>query len=180
MSEVFLRHRVNVVNISIRHALADPGSFLAWAREEVFAFVVYYKQSTDPVEKNRVAVWTRELIDATILVGGSYYLPYQAHATPEQFHKAYPNAKTLFDLKTRLDPQFRLRNVIWNTYYQPTRRPTMKASSEFKTVFSDTKNAGWILPVPPGRLPSVPRGQVSRAHRGSLRVQIISDQENLH
>jgi FAD/FMN-containing dehydrogenase/uncharacterized membrane protein YhaH (DUF805 family)/SAM-dependent methyltransferase len=139
MSEIFIRHRVNVLNISIRHAVADPGSSLAWAREEVFAFVVYYKQRTDAVEKNRVAVWTRELIDAVISVGGCYYLPYQPHATPAQFQAAYPEAQKLFDLKAKLDPQFRFHNVIWDTYYQPTERRTMQTSSEFKTVFSDTK-----------------------------------------
>lgn len=139
MSEIFLRHRVNVLNISIRHAVSDPGSYLAWAREEVFAFVVYYKQRTDAVEKNRVAVWTRELADAVISCGGSYYLPYQPHATSEQFHAAYPNARKLFALKAKLDAQFRFHNVIWDTYYQPTETTTMQTTSEFKAVFSDTK-----------------------------------------
>lgn len=119
MSEIFNRHRVNVINVSIRHAHADPGSWLAWAREEVFAFVVYYKQRTHEAARNQVAVWTRELIDAAISVDGAYYLPYQAHATSEQFHLAYPNAHKLFALKTKLDPDFRFRNVFWNTYYQP-------------------------------------------------------------
>src|SRR5258708_40054411 len=98
MAEIFTRHRVVVLNVSIRHAVPDPGSYLAWAREEVFAFVVYYKQRTDVVERNRVAVWTRELIEAAVSLGGAYYLPYQPHGTPEQFHKAYPNARKLFDL----------------------------------------------------------------------------------
>jgi FAD/FMN-containing dehydrogenase/uncharacterized membrane protein YhaH (DUF805 family) len=124
MAEVFQRHRVKVLNVSVRHAMADPGSYLAWAREEVFAFVVYYKQKTDAVEKGRVAVWTRELIDAALASGGSYYLPYQPHATPEQFHRAYPNAEKLFALKARLDPQFRLRNVLWDKYYSPQAPPT--------------------------------------------------------
>jgi FAD/FMN-containing dehydrogenase/uncharacterized membrane protein YhaH (DUF805 family) len=119
MAEIFKRHDVNVINISIRHAFQDSGSLLAWAREEVFAFVVYYKQKTDDVEKNKVGVWTRELIDAAISVNGAYYLPYQAHATIEQFHKAYPNAKKLFELKQKLDPNYKFRNVIWDTYYQP-------------------------------------------------------------
>lgn len=44
MCEIFTRHQVNVINISIRHALPDDGSILAWAREEVFAFVIYYNQ----------------------------------------------------------------------------------------------------------------------------------------
>ncbi|MGZ6555118.1 MAG: FAD-binding protein, partial [Bacteroidia bacterium] len=104
MAEIFKRHHVNVINVSIRHAFEDSGSLLAWAREEVFAFVVWYKQNTDDVEKNKVAVWTRELIDAVISVNGAYYLPYQAHATSGQFHKAYPNAQKLFELKAKLDP----------------------------------------------------------------------------
>jgi len=117
MAEVFTKHRVNVLNVSIRHAKADDGSLLAWAREEVFAFVVYYKQGTDDAAKSGVAVWTREMINAAISVGGSYYLPYQAHATKEQFHKAYPNAGRLFELKAKLDPGYKFRNVLWDTYY---------------------------------------------------------------
>jgi hypothetical protein len=54
MSEIFNRFRVNVINVSIRHALPDPGSYLAWAREEVFAFVVYYKQRTNETAKGEV------------------------------------------------------------------------------------------------------------------------------
>jgi hypothetical protein len=119
MEEIFRRHNVNVINVSIRHAFEDSGSLMAWAKEEVFAFVVWYKQNTDDVEKSKVGVWTRELIDAVISVNGSYYLPYQAHATKEQFHKAYPNAKKLMELKSKLDPTYKFRNVIWDTYYQP-------------------------------------------------------------
>jgi FAD/FMN-containing dehydrogenase len=118
MSEIFIRHRVNVINVSVRHAKADSGSLMAWAREEVFAFVVYYKQKTDEIEKGRVAVWTRELIDAALSLQGSYYLPYQPHATIAQLHKAYPKAKELFALKQQFDPSGKFRNVIWDTYYK--------------------------------------------------------------
>jgi len=119
MAEIFIRFNVNALNVSIRHAKADTGSYLAWAREEVFAFVVYYKQRTDQASKNKVAVWTRELADAVTAVNGSYYLPYQVHPTAEQFHKAYPNAQKLFELKAKLDPDYKFRNVLWDTYYQP-------------------------------------------------------------
>jgi FAD/FMN-containing dehydrogenase len=120
MAEILQRHRVNALNVSVRHAQADPGSLMAWARGETFAFVLYYKQRTRDNAKNRVAVWTRELIDAAIACGGCYYLPYQPHATPEQFHAAYPRAHELFALKRRLDPAFRFRNVLWDTYFAPT------------------------------------------------------------
>lgn len=119
MAEILGRHQVNVVNVSVRHAFADAGSLMAWAREEVFAFVLYYKQRTRANACARVAVWTRELIDAALACGGTYYLPYQPHATPEQFRRAYPRARELFALKRQLDPSFRWRNVLWDTYYTP-------------------------------------------------------------
>ena len=139
ITEVLRRHRVNVLNISIRHAFADPGTTLAWARGETFAFVLYYKQRTRDNARERVAVWTRELIDAVLAVGGTYYLPYQPHATPEQFHRAYPRAKELFALKKQLDPDYRLRNVLWDKYYapQPAARPAN--GSEFHAVYDDTR-----------------------------------------
>ncbi|WP_201747898.1 FAD-binding protein [Chitinophaga vietnamensis] len=119
MGAVFQRYGVNVINVSVRHALPDPGSYLAWAREEVFAFVVYYKQDTSAVARNKVAIWTRELIDAAIAAGGTYYLPYQPHATAAQFHQAYPRAEELFSLKRKLDPHFRFSHVLWDKYYKP-------------------------------------------------------------
>ncbi|HMC99515.1 MAG TPA: FAD-binding protein, partial [Ferruginibacter sp.] len=140
MAEIFRRHDVNVINVSIRHALPDSGSLLAWAREEVFAFVIWYKQRTDATEKNKVAVWTRELIDAAISFNGAYYLPYQAHATDQQFHDAYPSAKHLLALKDKLDPDNKFRNIVWDTYYQPKENNTMSnTDSAFKQVFSNPK-----------------------------------------
>ena len=116
MRDVLRRHHVNVINVSIRHAKADPGSLLAWARAEVFAFVIYYKQNTDVTARKEVASWTRELTDAALSVGGSYYLPYQPHATVEQFIRAYPRAPEFFALKRRLDPTNKFRNKLWDKY----------------------------------------------------------------
>ena len=140
MAEILQRHRVNALNVSVRHAQQDTGTIMAWARGETFAFVLYHKQRTRENAINRVSVWTRELIDAAISVGGSYYLPYQPHATPEQFHAAYPRAKELFALKKELDPSFRFRNVLWDKYYAPTlaEAEDIKGSSEFKDVFTQT------------------------------------------
>ncbi len=141
--EVLRRYQVNVVNISIRHALPDSGSLLAWAREEVFAFVLYYKQRTRESARNRVAIWTRELVQRAVELGGTYYLPYQVHATPEQFHRAYPRAREYFELKKRLDPEFRFTNVLWDAYYPESERCRSETASiregepsEFKRVFA--------------------------------------------
>ncbi len=109
----------NVVNVSIRHALPDTGSFLAWAPTEVFSLVIYYRQKTDKETRESIAKITRELISAAVKVGGRYYLPYQIHATSEQFHQAYPRAKEFFALKQKWDPLNRLTNSLWDRYYKP-------------------------------------------------------------
>lgn len=109
-------YKVNVINISIRHAKQDSGSLLAWAKSDVFAFVIYYRQGTTEADKQRVGNWTRELIAAVISYGGSYYLPYQLHATQEQFNKAYPHAIDFFKLKAYLDPTNKFSNKLLEKY----------------------------------------------------------------
>ncbi|MEP7066611.1 MAG: FAD-binding oxidoreductase [Gemmatimonadota bacterium] len=116
MGQILRAHRVNVVNVSIRHALPEVGTYLAWAPTEVFAYVLYYKQRTDPESQREVGTWTRELIDAAIHFGGRYYLPYQPHATREQFARAYPHAADLFAVKRRVDPTNKFTNTLWDLY----------------------------------------------------------------
>lgn len=120
MAEVFKRYNVNVINVSIRHAVQNQESLLSWSDQEVFAFVIWYKQSTNEKAKNTVGIWTRELIDAVLSCHGTYYLPYQLHATERQFHQAYPRAKKLFRLKQQVDPNYKFRNSLWEKYYHPT------------------------------------------------------------
>ena len=48
MAGILARHRVNALNVSIRHAPADTVSLLKWAAGEVFSFVIYYKQGSRP------------------------------------------------------------------------------------------------------------------------------------
>lgn len=114
---ILRQHHVNVINVSIRHARKDPGTLLAWARTDVFAFVLYYRQHTAPRDRDAVRAWTRALVDAATALGGSYYLPYQIHATVEQFHAAYPDAERFFALKRRVDPAYRFRNRLWDAYH---------------------------------------------------------------
>jgi len=118
MAYVLRRHEVNVINVSIRHSRADPGTLLAWARSEVFSFVIYYKQGTSEAAQQEVRSWTKELIDHAVSVGGTYYLPYQIVATRDKFHAAYPRAWQFFELKEKVDPQNKFRNRLWDAYYE--------------------------------------------------------------
>ena len=59
MLDILRSHNVNALNVSVRHAPVDPGSFMAWAREEVFSFVLYYWQSSSRAAQYAVGDWTR-------------------------------------------------------------------------------------------------------------------------
>lgn len=140
MAEIFRRYGANVLNVSIRHAEKDPGSVMAWARGETFAFVVWYKQGVTPAERGLVEVWTRELISAAISCGGTYYLPYQIVATPEQFHAAYPRADEFFALKRRLDPTYKFRNKLWDAYFPPPVDPRAKKDADIRALLATRKD----------------------------------------
>ena len=117
MLRILQINNVNALNVSVRHSPADPGSMLQWAREPVFSFVLFYRQNASSSAQQQVGVWTRQLIDAALASGGTYYLPYQLHATEAQFELAYPDAAHFFALKSEVDPHDRLRNKLWEKYY---------------------------------------------------------------
>lgn len=126
MRDIFKKHDVEVFNVSIRHALPDPGTYLAWAPQEVFAFVVYYRQGTTPAAKEAVKNWTREMISAVLTVNGAYYLPYQIWATDDQFQRAYPKFQEYFDIKKKYDPTYKFRNKLWDHYFASIPAPLAK------------------------------------------------------
>ena len=110
------RNQVGAVNVSIRHSRADPVPMLPWAKEEVFCFVVYYKQRTHADAREAVGRWTRELVDLALDHEGRYYLPYQLHASAEQFSRAYPEVAALRKIKLAVDPDGKLSNELWARY----------------------------------------------------------------
>lgn len=116
MARILRKHEVNALNISIRHASTDATSLMAWAREDVLSFVLYHKQRQGMAADARAGVWTRALVDSALAHGGTYYLPYRLHASPEQFRRAYPAAETFAAIKRTVDPQRRFRNRLWDRY----------------------------------------------------------------
>jgi len=116
MARILKARSVNALNVSIRHSPADTESLMKWAPTEVFSFVLYYKQRTHDPASVAVGVWTRELIDAALVNGGRYYLPYRLDATRAQFERAYPEARAFVSLKARVDPGTRFRNLLWDRY----------------------------------------------------------------
>jgi FAD/FMN-containing dehydrogenase len=102
--------------VSVRHSPADADALLPWAKEEVFSFVLYYKQRTHARAQQAVGEWTRALIDLVLQHEGRYYLPYQLHATLQQFRQAYPEARALLEIKQQVDPRGIFTNEMWSKY----------------------------------------------------------------
>lgn len=146
MKNVFQNNDVNVINVSLRHALPDKESYLSWANEEVFAFVVYYKQKTTKEAKDHVKKWTIEMTDAILSEQGSWYLPYQPHATVEQFQKGYPNYKKYFALKNEIDPQQRFTNKLLDKYNPKTRNNITQSKGKIKEYYRAEEQT--ILTIP--------------------------------
>lgn len=119
MKSIFLKHQVNVTNVSLRHVPENEESMLSWSREEMFAVVIYYAQ---PYGRNvdakmqKARDWTQEMLDQVLKFGGSYYLPYQLHARPDQYRKAYPRYQEFADLKRKVDPAGKFSNYFVDTY----------------------------------------------------------------
>jgi FAD/FMN-containing dehydrogenase len=120
MRAIFQQHDVNVLNVSIRHATAEPDSLLTWAPRECFAFVVYHQMRTTPEAWQHAETWTRAMLDEVIAAEGRWYLPYQIHGTTDQFAAAYPGAEALFALKRQVDPDYTFRNRLLDAYLPPT------------------------------------------------------------
>lgn len=116
MARAIRANEAQVLNVSVRHSPADLASVMAWARQEVFCFVLYYKQGTRADDVVHVGNWSRELVQAALDHGGTYYLPYQRHATQAQFDKAYPRREQFRAIKAAADPRGRLCNELWKQY----------------------------------------------------------------
>ena len=126
LRDVYIRYDVNVLNISIRYTPKDENSMLAWAKDDVFSFVVSYQQGRDDASIKEVDRWSNELNQAAIDSGGSYYMPFQIQDAPDQFYQAYPKADQFFDLKRWTDPNNRFNNMLWLAFY-PDNQPAKAA-----------------------------------------------------
>lgn len=108
----------DLLNITVRNVRTDHDTYLRYAREDVFAFVLLFNQRKNTKGEADMQALTRKLIDVAVSLGGTYYLPYRLHATRDQFNAAYPQAKEFFLLKKKYDPDEVFQNKFYLTYHQ--------------------------------------------------------------
>ena len=146
MRAIYDTYDVNIINVSLRHAYPDNETFLSWANEEVFAFVIYYKQGTDDESRTVVKQWTVEMTDAILSENGAWYLPYQPHATVAQFQQGYPNSNKYFEVKNRVDSTHRFTNQLLDKYNPYIKQRIEQEREEIKGYYRQEEQT--ILTVP--------------------------------
>ncbi|WP_162184938.1 FAD-binding oxidoreductase [Allokutzneria albata] len=114
--DVIRRTEGNLLNVTVRDVRRDDRSVLAYACQDVFGLVMLFEQDRSPAGERRMRTMTRELVDAAIAVGGSFYLPYRLHATLDQLGRAYPAWEKFVDAKHRFDPRGVFRNGLFERY----------------------------------------------------------------
>jgi FAD/FMN-containing dehydrogenase len=103
--EILVAGRMNVLSSTVRYVTPNATPALAYApRGDVFAIIQMSNVGLSADAQAHAAAVTRQLVDAAIENGGAYYLTYQLYPTPEQLHRAYPNAHLAFERKRFYDP----------------------------------------------------------------------------
>ncbi len=94
-------HGSEVIYGTIRSILRDTVSFLPWAKDD-FACVVFNLRTLHTAAGiERTAATFRALTDASLALGGSFYLTYHRHATAAQVEAAYPRFRRVPAAQTR-------------------------------------------------------------------------------
>jgi FAD/FMN-containing dehydrogenase len=114
--EIIPAHRQDLLNVTLRYVDADSSSMLTYAPQPRIAAVMLFVQKRTTEADDDMRAMTVKLIDRTLAIGGSYYLPYRLHATRHQMRSAYPHLDEFIAAKRRYDPQLRFRNALWDTY----------------------------------------------------------------
>ena len=113
------RHKGDLLNVTVRNVLEDQDTFLRYADQDSFAFVMLFNQPRTADGDSRMEKMTRELIDAAIACGGRFYLPYRLHATRDQMVKSYPRSVAFFERKRHYDPEELFQNQFYVKYGKP-------------------------------------------------------------
>ncbi len=115
--EILLDGEMNVLSSTVRYTTPNATSTLAYApRDDVFAVIQMSNVELSEEGQARAEEVTRQLVDAALEYGGTYYLTYQLYPTPQQLHRAYPSAHHAFERKRFYDPNEIFSSQFYERY----------------------------------------------------------------
>jgi decaprenylphospho-beta-D-ribofuranose 2-oxidase len=108
---------LNVLSSTVRYVAPNATPALAYApHKAAFAIIQMSNVPLSAEGQARAESVTRQLVDAALDYGGTYYLTYQLYPTAEQLHRAYPNARRAFERKRFYDPDEIFSNQFYEKY----------------------------------------------------------------
>jgi FAD/FMN-containing dehydrogenase len=116
LRETVIENKANLLNVTIRMVSKDTVTALPYAKEDMFAFVLYFNQKLNEEDSKVLQKTTTELIDVATDLGGAFYLPYQLYYSKEQLQKAYPTIDHFFETKKKYDPEGLFTNKFYEKY----------------------------------------------------------------
>jgi len=115
--EILVAGKMNVLSSTVRYVTPNATPALAYApRRSAFAIIQMSNVGLSPDAQARAEAVTRQLVDAALEQGGTYYLTYQLYPTADQLHRAYPNARRAFARKRFYDPDETFTNQFYERY----------------------------------------------------------------
>jgi len=106
----------NLINVTIRIVHKDDITTLNYAKQDMFAYVLYFNQGFNEREGIILQKTTTGLIDLALGLDGTYYLPYQLFYSKQQLRRAYPRIDEFFAAKKTYDPGELFTNNFYEKY----------------------------------------------------------------
>jgi FAD/FMN-containing dehydrogenase len=106
-----------VIYGTIRAIMRDTVSFLPWARDDFACVIFNLRTPHTEAGLARTADTFRALTDASIALGGSFFLTYHRHASAAQVEACYPRFREWLMRKKSHDPG-ELFASTWYTHYR--------------------------------------------------------------
>lgn len=104
---------VTLLNITIRFVKKDNISFLKYAKDDMYAFVFYYRISKNNEGDNEIKNINLDLTDEAIKLKGTFYLPYRHHYMQYQLMRSYPEIIKFIYFKRKYDSN----EIFTNLWY---------------------------------------------------------------
>jgi decaprenylphospho-beta-D-ribofuranose 2-oxidase len=107
---------LNLLNITVRYVNHDEEAMLSYAREDMFALVCLFNVPLSDQDQLKTKQAIQHILNEVIRHRGTYYLPYAAYPSKEQFRSVYPRGPAFFEKKELYDPEHRFINYFYEQY----------------------------------------------------------------
>jgi FAD/FMN-containing dehydrogenase len=111
---VLLSSDIDLLNITIRRVEADKDTYMNYANETVYGFVILFNQKKNNEQEKSMIKLTNELVDCSNNSKGTFYLPYRLHIDKKKMRSVYPQSNSFFEIKLKYDST----EVFSNKFYE--------------------------------------------------------------